>query len=166
MPFLRRESRTGPNSDDLHLDFSHDANSTWNRAVHDILLDKAKAMKASDYHSLEPVTDDYLLAIVEQRCHTLGSLWRSAQKRHGESGVDAATRWSTDRELTKKAARQRKRRVSVSCIAHFWTLSSSQRNRNGCAALQAGLDKGGRAGKVGSKAPNVTLSLGLRRRVS
>ena len=119
----REDNAVRPDPEDLHMDFVHTAKSPWNAEIHDILVERAKD-EAKNWEDLPAVSDDYLRQIVEQRCQSLWSTWRRVQRKHGETDVGAATRWVEEQERSKKASRQRKRRMTVGCLVCIMYLST------------------------------------------
>ena len=112
--YNEQENDTGPDPEDLHLDVYFQSTSRWNNAVHTHLLSKARKAISESYTDLQAVSDAYLLDMIQTKCETLLRTWRATQARPGEDDNGAALRWNEQKQLERKSARQRRRRLTVS----------------------------------------------------
>lgn len=142
------------------MDVAHEAKSPWNIEIHDILVEKTKKIMADEWELLPALSDDYIRQIVEQKCQSLWSCWRKVQRQHGETDVDAATRWGEEQDRVKKASRQRKRRTTVSCLACFLPRYSYPAPEMGDSAEYGHFDCRDERGHQSCRCPSMGLDAG------
>jgi hypothetical protein len=110
-------SESGPDLDDLRLDFKGPLHSEWNQAAARLLSQELRRRK--DQYPLPIRSDAYLEDLFLEKIKRLRTIWRDAQPRKSVDGTDETTDQLENRLVNKKitvskAVRHTSRRENVS----------------------------------------------------